>query len=72
MAALLFANLRPPNTPTVVDTPEPVPSPRPVLEITNLPNPFEAETTALRNRVTRTSQFLIDCFPDLPDPEKTL
>ena len=48
------------------------PEPRPVLELQALPNPLREQTTALTERATRTSRFLINCLPSLPETESQL
>lgn len=66
LAAVLVPLLRPGSPPAVTEVVEPAPE-RPVLEITELPNPLEKEATALRSNATRAGRFLISCLPSLPD-----
>jgi hypothetical protein len=65
LAAVLVPLLKPADPPVITTVPPA--AGRPVLEITEFPNPLKKEAVALRTTATRASRFLIKCLPSLPE-----
>jgi hypothetical protein len=64
LAAVLVPLLHPADPPVITTVPSA--AERPVLEITEFPNPLKKEAVALRSTASRASRFLINCLPSIP------